>query len=1034
MIHRIVGWCLERPVSTSMLHFSLIVLGALALTRLPLNSLPASERPQVNVEIDYPNATPEQVEREVTRPVESILATLRGVKSIESESEQGSARVTLDFAWGTQLDQVKLEVRERLARIRHELPIDDLERIRIRGAFMSGNAIIKGRISARGIDLSKNYELLINRVRRPLERIEGVSQVEIDGVTPLEIQVTFRQEELERFGLTLDGIARRLEEHNTQLTVGELVEDRRLLRARVIAGFSGLDDVRAFPVHATGVRLDQVADVRLAAGELREGRHLNGSYAVPIEVYKESDANTVETSAQVKREIARMSEDPELAGVDLLIWEDQGQMILDSLHGLQQSGSVGSLLALGILWLFLRRASATLLVGLAIPLSLLSAFAVLYVLGRDLNVITMVALMLGVGMLVDNSVIVVEAILRLRAGGLGPHAAARQATLEMATPIFASTLSSVIVFLPVAFGEPSQMNDYLREVGVVISVTLASSLFVALTLIPMAAARFSAKQSGALAAQFVRPRRVFGRAQAAALRHPWVTLSFTFCVLASAVLPLKWGFVFNLEDSREVTRNVSLFYTPIASLDYSSMELHVAEVERAITAQQEQLDIRDIYSWYRDNFAWTAVYPRKTDLDEAGLALLRAKLDALVPKLPGVSVRTGDWGMFWGRGGGSDRSAGAVRVRVFGDSIDRIQGLITQLRPRFEACEGVTGTEVEYRDAADQVTVRPEPQKLTHLGVSARQFARHVSAFFSESRVREIRAATGEIQIKLRMAGEQRNSLRELSALEISTSAGTGALALSELSQVEIADAPGELRRENRQSSGTVSVKIAPERLSDGSRIVEEVLSRFEWPRGYSYEIGAGYRQRQENNQQYGVLFGLAVFLVYIVMACLFESLLHPLLIMTTVVMALPGVIWGLYLQGDRFDQPAAIGLVLLAGIVVNNGIVLIDHVRRLLADGVSLADAVLVGTGERLRPVLITSLATIIALLPMAYGDTALFKAVPFLGGRAEAAGIAYSSLARTIVSGLAVSTVLTLFALPIIYYVVESARAKLRGLRRSA
>ncbi|MFQ5655815.1 MAG: efflux RND transporter permease subunit, partial [Planctomycetota bacterium] len=300
-MRRLVAFCLGRPITTRTSHSCRLLPGASAGTRVPLTALPRSERPRVRVSVPYPNAEPRQVELEVTRPLEEALATLRGIKEIWSESRFGQGQVNLQFEWGTDLDQVKLEVRERLARVRNELPVDDIERIRIRsGGWRSGDAIIQGRISSKGVDLSQNYELLLNRLRRPLERIEGVAQVEMDGVTPLEIQVTFRQDDLDRHGLRLDQIIRRLEDNNIDITVGELLEEGKLRRLRVVNTFHGLEDVRAFPVNAQGVPLEQVAKVELTEGELRWGRHLNGRYAVSLEVFKESDANTVETCARIR--------------------------------------------------------------------------------------------------------------------------------------------------------------------------------------------------------------------------------------------------------------------------------------------------------------------------------------------------------------------------------------------------------------------------------------------------------------------------------------------------------------------------------------------------------------------------------------------------------------------------------------------------------------------------------------------------------------------------------------------------------------
>lgn len=1016
----LVAFCLDRPVTTLMIHVTLILLGVLAVTRLPLNSMPRSERPVISVRVDYPNASPQQVEREVTKKLEEVLATLSGVNSMESESEPEESRVTLRFDWGANLDLLKVDVRERIARIRHELPVDDLERIRIAGHRNSGDAIIKGRISSKEIDLSQNYELLLHRIRRPLERIEGVSQVELEGVTPHEILVTFRPESLEEFGLDLDDVVRRLREHNSNRTVGRIVHDGTLRRLRVVAGFRTVEDVRAFPLSETGLRLGQIAEVEQVPGELRFGRHLDGTFAVSIEVFKESNANTVGTCERVLAAIERMADDPELGGIVPIIWENQGKEILGSLEGLRNTGLIGSLLALVILWLFLRRGTATLLVGMSIPISVLSALAWLYILGRELNILSIVALMLGVGMLVDTAVVVVESIVRLAGQGVPPREAARRGTLEVSTPIFVATLTSIIVFVPVALGSSSQMTDMLKELGLVISLTLGTSLFVSLTLIPMVSARIYRTRVTPTGPVFARVRNGYERVLRGALTYPWTTIVIATCLVSSCILPFRGKFKLNLEDRSEIIKNASVFYRPEGSIDFRVMERHVDAVEAVLDAARAsgEIEYENVYSWYKDNFAWTAIYPGQT-FTEKELAAYHQKIDAILPVIPGVSVKTGSWGSFWGRRG--SRSAGTRQVRVFGESSDQIALLIEDLQGRLEGVNGIVSTEVRHRDQVDEVRVTPTDDQLTYLGLSAREVSSQVSAYFGGRTIREVRTADGDVPLKIRIAEGERNSLRHLEELEMRTGDGRE-LPLQDVGEIRIDEGAGELRREERQSTGSLTVQFAADAVADADSILFEALGAYDWPKGYGFDVGSGRRQRQQNESQFKETLLLAVFLVFLVMACLFESLLQPVLLMLTVVLAIPGVIWFLAISGDELDQPAAIGLILLAGIVVNNGIVFVDHINRYRAQGMEAVEAILRGGRERLRPILITALTTVLGLVPMAYaaeiasGLSALGLPVSGIGG-AQAAGMYYFTLARTIIGGLTVSTVLTLVVLPVFY-----------------
>ncbi len=1017
----LIRFCLHRPVTTLMVHLSLITLGLIALTRLPLNSMPESERPVISVRVDYPNASPQQVEREITKPIEEVLATMSGISSIDSESEFGESSVRLRFDWGANLAQIKVEVRERLARIKSELPIDDIDRIRISGAWNSGDEIIKGRISSRGIDLSENYELLVNRVRRPLERIEGVSQVVLEGVVQREIQVDFRRAVLEQYNLSLGDVVRRLREHNTNVTVGDTIDDGQVRSLRVVGGFESVDDVKAFLVDERGLRLDQIAKVELKEGELRFGRHLNGSFAVSIEVFKESTANTVETCERVKRAIQNMEQDPLLSGIELLVWEDQGAEILNSLEGLRNTGFVGSLLALGILFIFLRRFSATLLVGLAIPLSVLTALAWLYLLGRELNIITIVALMLGVGMLADTAVVVVEAIVRLSRQGLSAREAAEEGACEVASPIFAATLTSVIVFIPVAFGPQSQMTDYLKELGAVISLTLGSSLFVSLTLIPMVSARIYSSQERADTGWFMRVRSLYERVLRAVIHEPIGRLAAFLIIplsLLSLAIPLSRGFQFDLDDTTEITKNVSVFYRTEGSVDFRTMEEYVDRVEQELFPSLEKLGISDVYSWYKDNFAWTALYPERP-LAPDELALVTQRVDDLLPKIPGVDVRTGSWGMFWGR---RNRSAGMRTVRVNGESVDQIQQIIEDLRVTFLATPGVRNAEVRHRDSIDEIRVSPDSEVLDYLGVSSTDFSDRVSAHLTGGRVREVRTYEGDTQINLRLEEEDRDSIDELTQLKVASEGG-GELRLEEISAIEIAQGAGELRRENRQSTGTLSVQFENEALARANSNLAGVLEHDEWQRGYDYELGSGWRQRQQNTAQFTETLLLAIFLVFIVMACQFESLFQPVVLLFTVLLAIPGVIWFLYWGGEKLDQPAAIGVVFLPGIVVYNRVVMIDHMNRYRRRGLGAAEAVIQGGLERLRPILITALTTVIGLIPLGYSSE-IARGLAALGLEvgaplgAQAAGMYYFTLAHSIIGGLTASTVLTLILLPLLAF----------------
>ncbi|MGE4632731.1 MAG: efflux RND transporter permease subunit, partial [Planctomycetota bacterium] len=581
-----VRFCLDRPITTLTIHIILLLAGILSMQQIPLSAIPDFKRTRINVSVPYPNASPIQIENEVVRPLEEALATLRGVREIESESREGNGRVTLRFDYSTDIEAVKVEIRERLARAMDVLPVDDIERIRIRASNWGAgiDTIMEGRISAHGVDLSQNYDLLVNRIQRPIERIEGVGQVEIDGVSPLEVKISLRKEDLDRHGLTLWMITEVIQGSNIDATIGRVWKDGKVRRLRLISAMEDVEQLSQLPVNPNGLRLGQVATIKKIEGERRWGRHLNGAYAVSLEIAQESGANTVEVCRAIRNKVEEISNDPQLEGIDLLVWQDQGKMIVDSLTRLRDAGIIGGGLAVMILLLFLRRISATLLVGMAIPISVLFALAVLHLLEMELNVVTILALMLGVGMLVDTAVVVVESIVRRAGLGDDSKTAATQGTMEVATPVFASTLTTVVVFLPVLISDRNEFTEHLASVGTVISLTIVASLFVSLTLVPMVAARIYRGGDPGIGSWFSGFRSGYDKFLALVLEHRAVALLVALTATLSIAIPFNNGFRIDLSDTDWKKNYANINFRPVKGLTYQEMEKIVTNFETILEA------------------------------------------------------------------------------------------------------------------------------------------------------------------------------------------------------------------------------------------------------------------------------------------------------------------------------------------------------------------------------------------------------------------------------------------------------------------
>ena len=482
---------IKRPVTTIMVLLSLLTLGLVALVRMPLAFMPDIQEPELFVRVDYPTASPEQVEQMIVRPLEDALGSVKGLKDMWARCGDDGARMRLGFDWGADLHLARVEVWERIDRIRRDLPEDigDIVVSRSWGGGAEEQPILEGRLSSKR-DLSESYDLLERKIIRPLERVPGVANVSLDGVNPREVRINLRPADLERHDVDVREVARLLRTANFDQSLGRIDNREQTWSLRTVGAFRDVDDIAGLPLRADGLRLRDVADVTYTEPPLEYGRHLDGDFAIGVAVSQESKANTVAVCAELEERIAAMGEDPELEGVSFITWFSQGREITKALRDLAFTGVFGTLLASLVLFVFLRRLASTLAAVLCIPLSLVVALGVTWATGGTLNTLVLLGLIVGVGMLVDNAVVIMENIFRHREQGMARRAAARRGAREVTVAVTAATLTSVIVMLPLVFNKPTEMNLILRELGLTVVLTLLASLFVSQTLVPLAMTRF----------------------------------------------------------------------------------------------------------------------------------------------------------------------------------------------------------------------------------------------------------------------------------------------------------------------------------------------------------------------------------------------------------------------------------------------------------------------------------------------------------------------------------------------------------------
>ncbi|MBC8070139.1 MAG: efflux RND transporter permease subunit, partial [Deltaproteobacteria bacterium] len=538
----LVRLAVERPITVLMALASILLIGAIALQRLPLAFLPAIDVPFIAVEIRQPESSPTQIAKQIAEPVEEALATLPGIKRLQSTSTADEATVVLELDWGQSLDVVRMQVAEKLELVKPKLPANARE-IEVFSFNTADIAVVEARISAPGIDLSASYPVLESHVLDPLRRLPGVARVELDGVLPRVVYVDLVRERVREHGVDVGALLKRLQSARAEIVLGTVDDGGQRWIARGLGNFESLEELADIPIGIGALRLRDVAEVTYQEPPIAFGRHLGREYAVGLRVFKESTANTVEVVDAVLAAIEHdIGSDPQLEGIELFVWENQAEHIRAGISGLQSSGMVGAALAVLCLYVFLRRLDSTAIVALSIPFSVVATCGALWFMGKSLNLLSMMGLMLGVGMLVDNAIVVLEAIDRRREQVGDPRQAALEGAGSVTMAVVASTLTTLIVFLPLVLGSTTELTVWLREVGVTISLALVCSLVSSLTLIPLVAAR-TGKHTRTARTEAGRMERGYAGLLSWTLRHRKSAAAIVVLGTLLGALPLATGHV-----------------------------------------------------------------------------------------------------------------------------------------------------------------------------------------------------------------------------------------------------------------------------------------------------------------------------------------------------------------------------------------------------------------------------------------------------------------------------------------------------------
>ncbi len=1009
----------QRPIFTTMITLIVVIMGFFSLVRLKIDLLPNIELPTITIRTLYEGASPEVMERLVTEIIEEIVGTVPGVEELTSQSSEGNSSVRVTFSWGTDIDTAALDVQAKLEDEINELP-DDIVRPRVSKFDIASFPVVILGISS-NLDPVELTQLVENQVRYRFGRLAGVAQVDLFGGFDREIRVELDPDRIKALGLPIDQIVQAIQNANLDLPAGKINQGSYEVTLRAPSEFTSLDQIRhtvVFQREGAAVTLGEVAQVRETYEKLRRITRVNGQRGLRVAIRKQADANTVEVAKAVLAEIDAVNRAfPQLSIVPVI---NQGNFIERSIANVAQSVLYGGGLSVLVLLFFLRNIRSTFVIALAIPISVIATFSLVYFGGFTLNLMTLGGLALGVGMMVDSSVVVLENIFRRRNENQEhPEVAAVAGAREVGPAIIASTITTLVIFLPLVFVR-GVAGILFQELSYVIIFSLICSLLVSLSLLPMLASRI-----------LETPEQMRAR------RAPWVERLIQwsdrlFVNLDSGYKNLlRWVLHHRLFTvcSALALLGLSLLLLPFIGTEFLPPS---DEGEVRVTGEMEvgtRLDLLDRQARKMEEIVYAAVPEavasvisigssgwRPSDATRAEIRLslnpasqrdrsntqiandLRRLLDG---KIPGMIVRThAPQGQFL-----LERILGGVQgltLEIRGFDLPTLDILGARTAQMIAALPGITDIETSKETGIPQQEIHIDRNKVADLGLTVRDVTRVLETAVAGSKAGDFRTQGDSYRIFVQLEDAENRSLEEILDLTLTTASGEQ-VALRNIVSSEASLGPIVIDRKDQQRLVTVKANVADRDLGSVAAEVQTLLDTIPRPVGYDLSVAGNFAEQQKAFRELMYSLVLALVLVYMVLACQYESLRDPFVVMASVPVAAVGVLLILFLTRTTLNLQSYIGCIMLGGIVVNNAILLVDQAGQLRRDGKAVNEAVAEAGRRRLRPILMTSLTTILALLPLALG----------IGEGADA----QAPLARAVGGGLSGSTLITLVLIPAVY-----------------
>jgi HAE1 family hydrophobic/amphiphilic exporter-1 len=1054
-MHRLIEIATQRRVTIVMLMVAIALFGMVSLSRLKLNLLPDISYPTVTIRTELTGAAPVEVENLLTKPIEEAVGVIRNVRLVRSVSRSGQSDVTLEFLWGTDMDIAGVDVREKLDIL--ELPLEAGRPLLLRFDPSSEPIMRLGLLFEEGSEPSQETaearlkalrRLAEDRIKTDLEAEEGTAAVKVSGGLEDEIEIRVDQQKLSQLGISIGQIAARIRAENVNLSGGRLEEGNQRFLVRTLNEFQTVGEIRDAIVAYVADRpvyLRDVATVERGYKDREAITRVRGRESVELAVYKEGDANTVQVADRVAQRLESIStslpDDFELVTV-----YDQSKFISSSVDDVRNAALLGGIIAIIVLYGFLRDSRATTITGIAIPVSVIGTFLLMYLNDVSLNIMSLGGIALAVGMLVDNSIVVLENIVRKREQGEGLLAAAQHGTSEVAAAVVAATLTTIAVFFPMVFisGIAGQL---FRDQALTVTFALAFSLLVALTLIPMLASlgtgsRYHNSNESTPPGRFTRGVafvvRLLGFVFAALKWLFWVILWVPTWVLqrfyriAAGIYPglLRWslhhrpavviGAVVIFAGTMALIPRLGTELIPQLSQGEFNVDLRLApgaplaETDRAIQAAQSvasaidavaldysvagtgnRLDANPVDAGDNTGTLSIALDPGAGRAEEnAAMSAMRSEL----ARLPGVQYEFSRPALM--------TFASPLQIEISGydlDSLARVSQLIVQ---ELSASDRYTDIKTTVERGNPEIQIVFDQERAAKLGLAVRDIADRVVANVRGELATRYTWRDKKIDVLVRSVDTRQSSIEEIRHLIVNP-ASERPVSLDAVADINVSQGPAEIRRAAQERVALITANIAFGDLGAAAAEAGAIINHTPMPNGITAMVSGQSEEMQGSFQSMQFALALAVFLVYLVMASQFESLIHPFVILFTIPLALVGAVLALFVTGTTINIVALIGVIMLAGIVVNNAIVLVDLINQLRAHGKERLDAIMEAGSARLRPILMTSLTTALGLLPMAIG----------FGEGSEVR----APMAITVIGGLLVSTFLTLLVIPVVYSLMD-------------